>query len=96
MVRLLVNTPAEARETVEQTLQAYGATMAQHQPPPAWLVDRVQMDRLRQYLEGTGKALHLTYNVPPQSEPLDIPLPLTVAERLRHLRQLVGNALHNL
>jgi hypothetical protein len=38
----------------------------------------------------------LTDDVSLRSEPPDVPLPLTVAERLRHLRQLVGNALHDL
>jgi len=38
----------------------------------------------------------LTCDVSLRSEPLDVPLLLTVAERLHHLRQLVGNALHDL
>jgi len=95
-VRLLVDTPGEARETVEQTLQAYGGMLAEHQPPAAWLVDPVQAHHLRQHLEGAATALRLTYDVPLRSEPPDVPLPLTVAERLRHLRHLVGNALHDL
>jgi hypothetical protein len=40
--------------------------------------------------------LRLTYDVSLRLEPPDVPLPLTVAERLRHLRQLVGNALQDL
>jgi hypothetical protein len=41
-------------------------------------------------------ALRLIYDISLRSEPPDIPLSLTVAERLRHLRQLVGNALQDL
>jgi uncharacterized protein YjbI with pentapeptide repeats len=96
MIRLLVDTPRGARETVEQTLQAYGGMVAEHQSPAVWPVDPIQVHHLRQYLEGAATALRLTYDVSLQSEPLDISLPLTVAERLRHLRQLVGNALHDL
>jgi uncharacterized protein YjbI with pentapeptide repeats len=96
MIRLLVETPVGARETVEQTLQAYGGVVAEHQPPEAWLVDPVQANHLRQHLEVAATALRLTNDVSPQSEPLDVSLPLTVTERLRHLRQLVGNALHDL
>jgi hypothetical protein len=94
MIRLLVETPGGARETVEQTLQVYGGVVAEHQPPPAWLVDSVQAHHLRQHLESATAALHLTYDVSLRSEPLQVPLPLTVAERLRHLRHLVGTALH--
>jgi uncharacterized protein YjbI with pentapeptide repeats len=93
MIRLLVDTPRGVRETVEQTLQAYGGMVAEHQPPAAGLVDPVQTYHLRQHLEGASTALRLTYDVSLQSEPLDVPFPLTVAERLR---QLVGNALHDL
>lgn len=96
MLRLLVDTPGGARETVEQTLQAYGVVVAEHQPPAAWLVDPVQAHRLRQHLEGVATALRVTDDVSLRSEPPDVPPPLTVAERLRHLRQLVGNALHDL
>ena len=96
MVRLLVDTTVGARETVEQTLQAYGGLVAEHQPPAAWHVDPVQGHHLRQHLEGAATALRLTYDVSLRSEPPDVPLPLTVAERLRHLRQLVGNALQDL
>ena len=85
-----------ARETVEQTLQAYGGVLAEHQPPAAWLVGPAQVHHLHQHLEGAAMALRLTYDVSLQSTPPDVPLPLTVAERLRHLRQLVGNALHDL
>ena len=42
MVRLLVDIPRGARETVEQTLQAYGGVMAEYQPPAAWLDDAVR------------------------------------------------------
>ena len=70
--------------------------MAEHQPPAAWLVAPIQAHHLRQHLEGAATALRLTYDVSLRSEPPDVPLPLTVAERLRHLRQLVGNALHDL
>jgi hypothetical protein len=40
--------------------------------------------------------LRLTYDVSLQSGPPDVTLPLTVAERLRHLRQLVGSAMYDL
>ena len=96
MVRLLVDTTVGARETVEQTLQAYGGMVAEHQPPAAWHVDPVQGYHLRQHLEGAATALRLTYDISLRSEPPDVPLPLTVAEWLRHLRQLVGNALQDL
>jgi hypothetical protein len=96
MIRLLVDTPGGARETVEQTLQAYGGMLEEHQPPAAWLVAPAQAHHLRQHLEGAARELRLTYDVSLQSEPPDGPLPLTVAERLRHLRQLVGNALQDL
>ena len=96
MVRLLIDTPGGAREMVEQTLQAYGGVVAEHQPPAAWLVDPVQAHHLHQHLEDAATALRLTYDVSLRSEPPDVPLPLTVAERLHHLRQLVGNALHDL
>jgi uncharacterized protein YjbI with pentapeptide repeats len=96
MIRLLVDTPRGARETVEQTLQACGGVLAEHQPPTAGLVDPVQAYHLRQHLEGASTALRLTYDVSLRSEPLDVLLPLTVAERLRHLCQLVGNALQDL
>ena len=96
MIRLLVDTPVGVRETVEQTLQAYGGMVAEHQPPAAWLVDPVQAHHLRQHLEGAATALRLIYDVSLRSEPSDVPLPLTVAERLRHLRQLVGDALQDL
>jgi hypothetical protein len=81
---------------VEQTLQAYGRLMAEHQPPAAWRVDPAQAHHLRQHLEGAATALRLTYDVFLRSEPPDVPLPLTVVERLRHLRQLVGNVLQDL
>jgi hypothetical protein len=96
MVRLLVDTPGGARETVEQTLQAYGGMVVEYQPPAAWRVDPVQAHHLRQHLEGAATALRLTYDVSLRSEPPDVPLPLTVAERLRHLRQLMSNALRDL
>src|SRR5215510_9339668 len=96
MIRLLVDTPVGVREMVEQTLQAYGGVLAEHQPPTAWRVDPAQAHHLRQHLEGAATALRLTYDVSLRSEPPDVPLPLTVAERLRHLRQLVGNALRGL
>jgi hypothetical protein len=96
MVCLLVDTPVGARETVEQTLQAYGRLMAEHQPPAAWRVDPTHAPHLRQPLEGVATALRLIYDISLRSEPPDIPLSLTVAERLRHLRQLVGNALQDL
>ena len=96
MVRLLIDTPGGARETVEQTLKAYGGMLAEHQPSAAWSVDPVQAHHLHQELEDAATALRLTYDISLQSEPPDVPLPLTVAERLRHLRQLVGNALHDL
>jgi uncharacterized protein YjbI with pentapeptide repeats len=96
MVRLLVDTPGGVREMVEQTLQAYGGAMAEYQLSAAWLADTVQTHHLRQHLEGAATALRLTYDLSLRSEPPDVPLPLTVAERLRHLRQLVGNALQDL
>jgi hypothetical protein len=96
MVRLLVDTPIGARETVEQTLQAYGGVVTEHQPPAAWLVDPVQAYHPHQHLEGAATALRLAYDVSLRVEPPDVSLPRTVAERLRHLRQLVGNALHDL
>lgn len=96
MIRLLVETPLGTRETVEQTLQAYGGVVAGTQPPEAWLVDPVQANHLRQHLEVAATALRLTDNISLQSEPLDVLLPLAATERLRHLRQLVGNALHDL
>jgi hypothetical protein len=96
MIRLLIETPVNMRETVEQTLQAYGGVVAGAQPLEAWLVDPVQANHLRQHLEVAATALRLTDDISPQSEPPDIPLPSTVAGRLRHLRQLVGNALHEL
>ena len=96
MVRLLVDIPVGARETVEQTLQAYGAVVAEHQPPEAWLVDPVQAHHLRQHLAVAATALRLTSDVSLQSAPPEVPLPLTAAGRLRHLRQLVGTALHEL
>ena len=96
MIRLLVDTPLGARETVEQTLQAYGGVVAEHQPPVAWLIDPVQPHHLHQRLEDGATALRLTCDVSLRSEPPDVPLPLTVAERLHHLRQLVGNAMHDL
>jgi hypothetical protein len=40
--------------------------------------------------------LRLTYDVSLRSEPPEVPLLLTVAERLRHLRHLVGTALHEI
>ena len=96
MIRLLVDTPREACETVEQTLQAYGGVLAESQPPVAWLADTVQADPLPQPLQGAATALHLAYDVSRRSEPAAVLLPLTVAERLRHVRQLVGNALRDL
>jgi len=96
MIRLLVDTPVGVREMVEQTLQAYGGVLAEHQPPTAWRVDPAQAHHLRQHLEGAATALRLTYDVSLRSEPPDVSLPLTVAERLRHLRQLVGNVLQEL
>jgi uncharacterized protein YjbI with pentapeptide repeats len=96
MIRLLIDIPVGVRETVEQTLQAYGGVMAERQSPTAWHVDLAQAPHLRQPLEGAATALRLTYDVSLRSEPPDVPLPLTVAERLRHLRQLVGNALQDL
>jgi len=50
---------------------------------------------LRQHLEDAATVLRLAYDVSRRSEAPDVSLPLTVAERLRHLRQLVGNALHD-
>jgi hypothetical protein len=96
MIRLLVDTPVGVRETVEQTLQAYGGMLAERQPPTAWHVDLAQAPYLRQPLEDAATALRLTYDVSRRSAPPDVPLPLTVAERLRHLRQLVGHALQDL
>ena len=96
MVRLLVDTPGGAREPVEQTLQAYGGMMAEPCPPAAWLVDPPQAHHLRQHLEDAATALRVTSDISLRSGPPHAPLPLTVAERLLHLRQLVGNALHDL
>jgi uncharacterized protein YjbI with pentapeptide repeats len=96
MVRLLVDTPVGTRETVEQTLQAYGGVLAERQLPTAWLADSVQAHHLRQLLEDAATALRLAYDVSLRSGPPDVMLPLTVAERLRHLRQLVGNAMYDL
>ena len=96
MVRLLVDTLAEAREMVEQTLQAYGGALTEYPPPAAWLAGPVQTHHLRQHLEDAATALRLTSDIALRSEPSDVSLPLTVEERLRHLRQLVGNALHDL
>jgi hypothetical protein len=96
MIRLLVDTPVGVRETVEQTLQAYGGVMAERQPPIAWHVDLAQEPHLRQPLEGAVTALRLTSDVSLRSAPPDVPLPLTMAERLHHVRQLVGNALQDL
>ena len=96
MVRLLVDTPRGTRETVEQTLQTYGGVLAESQPPAAWLDDSVQVRHLRQHLEGAAATLRLTCDVSLRSEPSHVLLPLTVAERLRHLHQLVGNALRDL
>ena len=75
MTRPLIDTPRGVRETVEQTLQAYGGVLAEHQPPAAGLVDPVQAYHLRQHLEGASTALRLTYDVSLQSEPLDVLLP---------------------
>ena len=94
MIRLLVDTPVGTRQTVEQTLQAYGGVVAEHQTPEAWLVDPVQARHLRQHLAVAATALRLTTDVSLRSAPPDVPLPLTVAERLRQLRQLVGIALY--
>jgi hypothetical protein len=96
MVRLLVDAPVGARETVEQTLQAYGGALAEHQPSAAWRVDPIQEHHLRQPLEDAATVLRLTYDVSLRSGSSDVTLPLTVAERLRHLCQLVGHALHDL
>ena len=68
MIRLLVDTPGGARETVEQTLQAYGGMLEEHQPPAAWLVAPSQAHHLRQHLEGAARELRLTYDVSLQSE----------------------------
>ena len=96
MVRLRVETPRGARETVEQTLQAYGGVMAESQPPAAWLDDAVQVRHLRQHVEDVATTLRVVCDVSLRVEPPHVLLPLTVAERLRHLRQLVGNALRHL
>jgi hypothetical protein len=96
MVRLLVDTSVGARDTVEQTLQAYGGVMVERQPPTAQHADPFQAYHLRQPLEGAATALRLTYDISQRSGPPDVMLPLTVAERLRHLRQLVGNAMYDL
>jgi hypothetical protein len=96
MIRLLIDTPIGVREMVEQTLQAYGGVVAERQPPAAWRIDPAQARHLRQHLEGAAMSLRLTSDISLRSEPPDVPLPLTVAERLRHLRQLVGNALQDL
>ena len=96
MLLLLVNTPGEARETVEQALQAYGKRLVEHSPSAAWCVDPVQTHPLHQCLPGAAAALRLACDVPPQSgSPHTLP-PLTVTERLRYLCQLVGHALHDL
>ena len=94
MVRLLVTTPVGARETVEQTLRAYGAVLAEHQPPDAWRVDLAQA--LRQHPTGAVTALGLTSDVSLRAAPPQVPPLLTAAERLRHLRHLVGTALHEI
>jgi hypothetical protein len=78
---------------VEQTLQAHGRVMAERQPPTAW---PVQTHHPRQPLVGVATALRLISNVSLQSGLPDFTLLLTVVERLRHLRQLVGNAMYDL
>jgi hypothetical protein len=70
--------------------------LAEHQLPTAWRVDLVQAHYLRQPLEDAAMALRLTYDVSLQLVPPDIPLPQTMAEWLRHLPQLVSNALRDL
>lgn len=54
MVRLLVDTPRGVRDVVEQTLQAYGGGMAEHQPSTAWLYNSGHAPHLRQLV---GNAL---------------------------------------
>jgi hypothetical protein len=75
MVRLLVNIPVRARQTVEQTLQAYGGVLAEPQRPVAWLADTVQADPLPQSLPGAATALYLAYDVSRWSEPAAVLLP---------------------
>jgi hypothetical protein len=96
MVRLLVNIPVRARQTVEQTLQAYGGVLAEPQRPVAWLADTVQADPLPQSLPGRGHGAAPGLRRLPVVGASGCPAALTVAERLRHVRQLVGNALRDL
>lgn len=94
-LRLVVETSPEQRQTVEQTLQAYGGAVAELQTPAAWLVAPGQAQQLQQQLDIVATALCLRHDMDLQSEPPDVLLPPGAAER-RHVRQLIGNALHDL
>jgi uncharacterized protein YjbI with pentapeptide repeats len=96
IVRLLVEAPAAQRDTVEQTLQAYGLVVAGQQTPDALLVDPLQTQRLQQKLasiETEWRRMHDGFSPP---APPGAPEILPVAEVLPQLRQLVGNALCDL
>jgi uncharacterized protein YjbI with pentapeptide repeats len=96
LVRLLVDTPIGHCETVEQTLQAYGAVVAGHTTPEAWLVDPVRAQQLQQRLVVAETALRRTHDLLAQPEqPGALPLG-PVTEAFRRLRRLLGNALHDL
>jgi uncharacterized protein YjbI with pentapeptide repeats len=96
MVRLLVDIPAGWRDTVEQTLQAYGLVVAGHTSPDAWLADPAHAQQLHRQLAIAETALRLTHDLLPQPERPAVPLSLPAPEAFRRLRQMVGNALCDL
>jgi uncharacterized protein YjbI with pentapeptide repeats len=93
IVRLLIETPPGQRDTVEQTLQAYGLVVAGQQPPEALLGNPLHARQLHRQLASFARELRRTHNASPQS---CAPLLVPVAEGLRQLRQLVGTALSDL
>jgi hypothetical protein len=93
-VRLLVQPAAAHRDTVEQTLQAYGLVVAGHKAPNALLDDPSHVQQLQQQLVIAAMTLRLTADTTRQTAPAQQPLP--AAEALHRLRQLVGNLLADL
>jgi uncharacterized protein YjbI with pentapeptide repeats len=93
-VRLLLEPAAAHRDTVEQTLQAYGLVVAGRKAPDELLGHPSHVQQLQQQLVIADMTLRLTADTKPQTAPAQQPLP--VAEALHRLRQLVGNLLADL
>lgn len=95
IVRLLIETPEAHGDTVERTLQAYGLVVAAHQRPEDFCSNPLHARQLHRQFEAAEAVWRLSRDLPPLAERSDQPQFLPAVEEFRHLRRLVGEALHD-